>query len=512
MTGKTFARVLAAILGIALITEGCDSTVQDHPNIILIIADDLGYADIGSYGQTKIETPNIDRLAAGGLRFTRHYAGSPVCAPSRCVLLTGMHTGHSQVRGNDEWTERGDVWNYRAMIADSTLEGQKPLADTTVTIASILKEQGYLTGAIGKWGLGAPHTAGSPNRQGFDLFYGYNCQRMAHTYYPTHLWRNGRREWLANDTLPPHTGFDPGADPLDPSSYEKFNLADYAPDLMFREVLDFIDSCAGKPFFLYWATPIPHVALQAPDEWVEKYRTKFGEEEPYTGTDGYFPSRYPHATYAAMISYLDNQIGMMISRLKELGIYDNTVIIFTSDNGPASTAGTDPDWFGSAEPFRGSRGFGKGSLNEGGIRVPLIVSWPGVTEPGSETDHISAFQDYLPTLAEIGGTVHKEGIDGLSFLPVLKGGRQQQQHEYLYWEFPEYGGQQAVLIGNFKALRKAMHSGNEIFELYDLGKDPRETTDISAGHPEIMEQVREIIRREHKVSPNPRWRYEQMGE
>mgnify|MGYP001764476988 CR=1 FL=1 len=363
----------------------------------------------------------------------------------------------------------------------------------------------------GRAHLGAPHTAGSPNRQGFDFFYGYNCQRIAHTYYPTHLWRNGRREWLANDTVPPHTGFDPGADPLDPSSYEKFKLADYAPDLMFREVLAFIDSCAGKPFFLYWATPIPHVALQAPDEWVEKYRTKFGEEELYDGSDGYFPSRYPHATYAAMISYLDDQIGMMISRLKELGIYKNTVIIFTSDNGPASTAGSDPDWFGSAEPFRGSRGFGKGSLNEGGIRIPLIVSWPGVTEPGTVTDHISAFQDILPTLSEIGGSERPEGTDGLSFLPVLRGDRQ-KQHEYLYWEFPEYGGQQAVLIGNYKAVRKAMHSGNEIFELYDLQNDPRETGDISADHPEIIEQVRKIILSEHKVSPNPRWRYKLMGE
>lgn len=506
-----FFQLLITILAAAFILAGCGEQTEEKPNIILIIADDLGYGDTGPYGQTKIETPNIDRLAASGLRFTRHYAGSPVCAPSRCVLLTGMHTGHSQVRGNDEWTERGDVWSYRAMIADSTLEGQRPLADTTVTIASILKKNGYVTGAVGKWGLGAPHTGGSPNRQGFDFFYGFNCQRIAHTYYPTHLWRNNTREWLRNDTLAPHTGFDPGADPLDPASYDKFSLADYAPDMMFGEILSFIDSCAGKPFFLYWATPIPHLALQAPADWIDKYHEKFGDEEPYTGADGYFPARYPHATYAAMISYLDDQVGILISRLKELGIYEKTIILFTSDNGPAWSAGTDPEWFGSAAPFRGAEGFGKGSLNEGGIRVPLIASWPGVTEPGSMTDHISAFQDLLPTLVDITGAEMPKGTDGISFMPVLRG-RSQKQHEYLYWEFPEYGGQQAVLIGNYKALRKGMHKDNEVFELYDLEKDPGETNDISGEHPEIMKRVEEIIRKEHIVSPNPRWRYSQLGD
>lgn len=506
-----FIQTLSALFGVAFLLAGCREQETEKPNIILIIADDLGYADTGPYGQTKTETPNIDRLATNGLRFTRHYAGSPVCAPSRCVLLTGMHTGHSQVRGNDEWAERGNVWSYRAMIADSTLEGQRPLADTTVTIASILKKNGYVTGAVGKWGLGAPHTAGSPNSQGFDFFYGYNCQRIAHTYYPTHLWRNGQRVWLRNDTVAPHTGFDPGADPMDPASYDKFNLTDYAPDLMFREILSFIDSSAGKPFFLYWATPIPHLALQAPAEWVDRYHGKFGDEESYTGSDGYFPVRYPHATYAAMISYLDDQIGMLVSRLKELGVYEKTLILFTSDNGPAWSAGTDPEWFASAYPFRGAQGFGKGSLNEGGIRVPLIAAWPGVTEPGSVTQHISAFQDFLPTLCEIAGAEMPVVTDGISFLSVLRGGHQ-KQHEYLYWEFPEYGGQQAVLIGNYKALRKEMHKGNEVFELYDLENDPVETTDISAEHPEIMEQVREIIRKEHRVSHNPRWRYGQLGE
>jgi arylsulfatase A-like enzyme len=500
-------RILAGIFSACtLLTAGCGGTEKERPNIIIIIADDLGYGDTGPYGQTKIKTPNIDRLAEGGMRFTRHYAGSPVCAPSRCVLLTGVHTGHSQVRGNDEWVERGEVWSYRAMIADSTLEGQRPLADGTVTLASILQQNGYVTGAVGKWGLGAPHTGGRPNRQGFDFFYGYNCQRMAHTYYPVHLWRNNTRVWLRNDTVAPHTGFDAGADPWDPDSYARFNLTDYSPDLMFGEMISFIDSCHDRPFFLYWATPIPHLALQAPEEWVRSYREKFGEEEPYKGNEGYFPVRHPHATYAAMISYLDDQVGKLISHLKELGVYEKTLIVFTSDNGPAWNAGTDPVWFGSAEPFRGDRGYGKASVNEGGIRVPMIASWPGVIEEGSVTDHISAFWDLMPTLCEITGSEIPPATDGISFLPELMG-KKQPQHEYLYWEFPEYGGQQAVMIGNMKAIRKQMHNGNEVFELYDLATDPRETNDIAAENPEIITRVKEIISKEHITSSNPGWRF-----
>ncbi|HNV65779.1 MAG TPA: arylsulfatase [Bacteroidales bacterium] len=511
MSGRVHIWSVGFLLMAVSFFPGCSEPERGKPNIILIIADDLGYGDTGPYGQSKIETPNIDRLAAEGLRFTHFYAGSPVCAPSRCVLLTGMHTGHSQVRGNDEWEERGDVWSYRAMIADSTLEGQKPLAESTVTIASLLQRNGYITGAVGKWGLGAPHTDGRPVSQGFDFFYGYNCQRIAHTYYPTHLWRNNHRVWLRNDTLAPHTGLDQGSDPLDPASYEKYSLPDYAPDLMFREILGFIDSCSGKPFFLYWATPIPHLALQAPEEWVNRYHEKFGEEPPYNGNEGYFPVRYPHATYAAMISYLDDQIGSLITHLKERGIYENTIIFFTSDNGPAWSAGTDPEWFASASPFRGSEGYGKGSLNEGGIRVPLIASWPGVTEPGGVTGHLSAFQDFLPTICEITGTEIPGETDGISFLAVLRGGKQ-KDHDYLYWEFPEYGGQQAVLIGRYKALRKGMHNGNDAFALYDLENDPQESVDISADHPEIMKRVGEIIRKEHNTSGNPRWRYRLPGE
>ena len=500
---------LVALL--SLLSAGCDEKETGRPNIILIIADDLGYGDTGPYGQIKIETPNIDLLAESGMRFTRHYAGSPVCAPSRCVLLTGMHTGHAQVRGNDEWADRGEVWSYRAMIADSTLEGQRPLADGTVTLASLLQMNGYTTGAVGKWGLGAPHTGGRPTSQGFDFFFGYNCQRIAHTYYPVHLWRNDSRVWLRNDTVAPHTGLDPGADPYDPASYDRFNMKDYAPDLMFGEMISFIDSNGDKPFFLYWATPIPHLALQAPEEWVKKYTEKYGDEEPYDGSDGYFPVRYPHATYAAMVSYLDDQVGRLINHLKDKGIYNNTLIIFTSDNGPAWNAGTDPEWFGSAGPFRGDQGYGKGSVNEGGIRVPLIVSWPGVIKGGTVSEHVSAFWDMMPTICELTGAEIPAGTDGISFLPELTG-RRQPRHSHLYLEFPEYGGQQSVIIGNMKAIRKQMHKGNETFELYDLSADPSETRDIAHEHPEIIARVKEIISKEHLTSSNPGWRFSLLDE
>ncbi|MBE0667419.1 MAG: sulfatase-like hydrolase/transferase, partial [Bacteroidales bacterium] len=409
---------------------------------------------------------------------------------------TGLHTGHAQVRGNDEWAERGEVWNYKAMIADSTLEGQRPIAPGTVTVSRLLQEAGYVTAAVGKWGLGAPNTEGIPNKQGFDFFFGYNSQRQAHTYYPVHLYRNERRVYLNNDTVAPHTGLAEGVDPLEIENYERFTSRDYSPDLMFNEITNFINDNSQKPFFLYWATTIPHLALQAPKEWVDRYVEKFGDEKPYTGDNGYFPARYPHATYAAMVSYLDDQIGKVVQQLKELGIYDNTVILFSSDNGPAYNAGTDSPWFDSGGPFRSDYGYGKGFLHEGGIRVPLIVSWPGVVKPGSVSDLQSAFWDILPTFCDIAGVQAPQKIDGISFLPELMG-KKQKKHKYFYWETNEYGGQQAVLTGNMKAIRKNMNKGNEVFELYDLDSDPQETTDIAPKYPDIIRKVTEIAGREH---------------
>lgn len=498
----TFNRIIL-LASITAILSSCGESKLNkpaassvRPNIIYILADDLGYGDTGPYGQTKIETPTLDILAESGMRFTQHYAGAAVCAPSRCVLLTGLHTGHAQVRGNDEWAERGEVWNYKAMIADSTLEGQRPIAPGTATVGRLLQEAGYVTAAVGKWGLGAPNTEGIPNKQGFDFFFGYNCQRQAHTYYPVHLYRNEKRVYLNNDTIAPHSGLAEGADPLVIENYDRFTLKEYSPDLMFNEITNFINDNSHNPFFLYWATTIPHLALQAPKEWVDRYVQKFGDEKPYTGDNGYFPARYPHATYAAMVSYLDDQIGKVVQQLKELGIYDNTVILFSSDNGPAYNAGTDSPWFDSGGPFRSDYGYGKGFLHEGGIRVPLIVSWPGVVKPGSVSDLQSAFWDILPTFCDIAGIQAPQKIDGISFLPELMG-KKQKKHKYFYWETNEYGGQQAVLTGNMKAIRKNMNKGNEVFELYDLDSDPQETTDIAAKYPDIIRKVTEIAGREH---------------
>jgi arylsulfatase A-like enzyme len=500
-------------LAILLLT-GCirENRIKEtvKPNIIFILADDLGYGDLGCYGQELIETPNIDALASSGILFTQHYSGSPVCAPSRCVLLTGLHSGHAYIRGNDEWGERGDVWDYVAMIKDSTLEGQHPLPANTTTIGTLMQKAGYRTGMIGKWGLGAPHTQSIPNKQGFDFFCGYNCQRQAHTYYPVHLYLNEERLYLGNDTVAPHTALQEGTDPFDQASYAPYTLSSYAPDVMFDRMIRFIEEGDDKPLFFYWASPIPHVALQAPQRWVEYYVEKFGDEPPYPGDQGYFPCRYPHATYAAMVSCLDERVGELVRVLKEQGKYENTLIIFSSDNGPTYNGGTDSPWFNSAAPFKSEQGLAKGSLHEGGIRVPLIASWPGKITPGSESDLISAFWDLLPTLCEVAGVEAPNDVDGISYLPELLGENDQEHHPYLYWEFPEYGGQQAVRLDHWKAIRKNILKGNLDLELYNLDEDIQEQHDVAADQPEIIQKIELILEREHRPAPLERFRMEAL--
>ena len=478
-------------------TQEVSSDDSRKPNIIYILADDLGYGDVGAYGQKKIETPNIDALAASGMRFTQHYAGAPVCAPSRCVLLTGKHLGHAQIRGNDEWGDRGDVWDYMAMFQDSTLEGQRPLRAETQTIPKLLKSAGYATGMTGKWGLGAPNTESIPTTMGFDYFYGYNCQRQAHTYYPLHLYENEHRVYLENDTVPPRTKLPEGADPYDMASYADFTLTDYSPELMFDKMTQFIAEHQDEPFFFYWATPIPHVPLQAPQRWVDHYVEKFGEEEPYLTDRGYFPHRYPHAAYAAMVSYLDEQVGKLVAQLKEAGQYENTLIIFTSDNGPSFNGGTDSSWFESGGPFASERGRGKGFVYEGGIRVPMIASWPGHIKPGSTTDHISAFYDVMPTLCDIARVDAPKDTDGISFLPTLLGEGEQKKHEFMYWEFPENNGQLAIRMGDWKFIQRELKGEKPTLELYNLADDPQEARNVAADHPGVIQQATEIFKREH---------------
>ena len=496
------------------ILPGCKDNaladIENSPNIIYILADDLGYGELGVYGQEIIETPHIDALANGGMRFTQHYSGAPVCAPARCILLTGQHSGHAYVRGNDEWGERGKTWDYEKMFENPFLEGQRPLPDSIITIAEVLQREGYKTGAVGKWGLGAPTTEGVPNRQGFDFFYGYNCQRQAHTYYPMHLWKNEERDILDNKMVRPRSNFPVGGDPNDSTQYADFNLIDYAPTLMHKEAINFISENKDNPFFFYYASPIPHLPLQAPKKWVDYYRKKLGPEEPYVG-NSYFPNQYPRASYAAMISYLDEQVGDLVSNLKKLGIYENTLIVFSSDNGPTYTGGADTPFFDSAKPFKTEYGWGKGFTHEGGIRVPMIASWPGHIQPNTVNDHISAFQDVFPTLCEVGGVQQPEHLDGISFLPTLLG-EEQLTHEYLYWEFPEYNGQQAVRIGKWKGIRKNIKDNNLNIELYNLDIDIKEQSDVAEENPEIIKRMEAIMKDSHVPAEIDRFKMEALGD
>jgi arylsulfatase len=426
-----------------------------QPNIVLIVADDLGYGELGSYGQQKIRTPNLDRMAAEGMRFTQHYSGSPVCAPSRCVLLTGLHTGHAYIRGNDEMADRGDVWH------DLSLEGQRPLLPNTTTVARLLQQAGYATGAMGKWGLGGPGSTGEPNRQGFDYWYGYLGQRLAHNYYPVHLWRNREKHELDNEYFHPHQRLPDDADPNDPASYEPYSGKQYSMDLIAEEALGFIRRNKDQPFFLYLPFTIPHLALQVPEESVAEYEGAF-PETPYLGDRGYTPHRTPLAAYAAMITRMDREIGRIMDLIAELDLDEDTIVFFTSDNGPTFAGGVDAEFFESAGPLRGL----KQDLYEGGIRVPLIARWPGTVAAGTVSDHVSSFTDYLPTLTALAGASTPDNIDGVSMLPTLEDrAEEQRQHEHLYWE---YRGAQGVRLGDWKGFRNSV---TDEIELYDLSTD-----------------------------------------
>lgn len=508
-------RAIIVLLSVLSIIISCNDTKKQDikPNIVYILADDLGYGELGVYGQEKIQTPNIDALAAKGMLFTQHYSGAPVCAPSRYMLMTGKHAGHARIRGNDEWAERGEVWNYEKAVNDPNLEGQRPILNTTVTLGEVFQNAGYKTALVGKWGLGAPLTEGIPNKNGFDFFYGYNCQRQAHQLYPKHLWKNEEKDWLNNELISPHTKLDEEADIFALESYQKFEQNEYAPAKMQTEVLRFIENNKDQPFFMYYASPLPHLPLQVPQEYVEKYIELFGDEKPYVGDKGYFPNRYPHATYAGMINYLDDQVGEIITKLKELGIYDNTLIVFTSDNGPTYTiGGVDPEFFNSANPFSNNYGRTKGFTYEGGIRVPMIVSWPKKIKAGSITDHISAFWDVLPTFSELLKVKAPENIDGISFLPTLLGDKEQLKHEFLYWEFPSYQGQQAVRLGDWKGIRKDIFKGNMKLELYDLKNDLEESKDVSDQYPEIVTQIEEIMKNSHTPAEIEKFKIKQLGD
>jgi len=412
-----------------------------RPNIIYIMADDLGYGHLGCYGQKEIKTPNIDRIAAEGIRLTDHYAGSAVCAPSRSVLLQGLHTGHCYVRGN----------------RPLPVEGNVPIPADSQTFGKVMQSAGYVTACIGKWGLGYPGSSGDPTKQGFDHWFGYNCQRQAHSYYPTHLWRNDKQVMLRNKG---------GA------------KKDYSHDLMTLEALKFIRANSKKPFLLYLPYTIPHAAFQVPDLGI------------YADKPGWSNTK---KSIAAMITRMDRDVGAIGKCIRQLGLDNNTLVIFTSDNG--SAGGGLHELFKGSGPLRGK----KGSLYEGGIRAPFVARWPGKIAKGAVSAHRSAFWDMLPTFAELGGAKVTKETDGISMVPTLLG-RKQKEHEYLYWEF---GKTRAVRMGKWKGL-----AGKNKFALYDLDKDIGETTDVSADHPDLVKRMKEIIKTSHRDTPWSTWKYD----
>lgn len=448
------------------------------PNIVYIYADDLGYGELGCYGQERIRTPHLDRLAAEGIRFTRHYSGAPVCAPSRTMLLTGLHSGHSPIRMNEE----------RGGFGDHEERGQKPLPAGLFTLPGLLKKAGYATGMVGKWGLGMHDTEGDPLRHGFDFHYGYLDQKQAHNHYPSHLWENGRWDTLRQPFFNVHARIDSAR--LFSNDFADVKGVDYAPYLMTEKALSFIAANRERPFFLYLPYAIPHVSLQAPDEEVAMYRGRF-DEKPYLGERGYTPSRYPLSTYAAMITLLDAQVGRILERLKALGLDGNTVVMFSSDNGPTYAGGVDPVFFRSTGGLRGL----KGDLYEGGIRVPFIVRWPGVVTAGRVSAHVSAQYDVLATVAEIVGESTPPN-DGVSFLPELKG-RPQRSHPHLYFEFFEKSGQKAVVMGHWKAVKSNLKKDPDAsWELYNLSKDTGESEDVSSRHRRILRRADRLLKTE----------------
>ncbi|MFH4968321.1 arylsulfatase [Gaetbulibacter sp. M240] len=435
-------------------------------NIIYILADDLGYGDLSLTGQVKFSTPNIDKLAKDGMFFAQHYSGSTVCAPSRSSLMTGKHTGHTFIRGNREIRP----------------EGQFPLDSSIIILPELLKMGGYVTGAFGKWGLGYPGSEGDPINQGFDEFYGYNCQRMGHNYYPNHLWHNQSK------------------DILEGNSGNK--TESYAPDIIHQKALDFLEKNKDTTFFMYYPSIIPHAELAAPERYMEKFRGKLLPEIVFEGQDygserykkgGYGSQKETHAAFAAMVSLLDDQVGEIRKKIEDLGLAENTIIIFSSDNGPHKEGGADPDYFNSNRELKGY----KRDLYEGGIRVPMIAYWPSQIKANSTSNHISAFWDILPTICEIANTKTPEGLDGISMLPEFLG-EKQSKHKYLYWEFHKRGGRQAVRMGDWKGIRLNMDNNPLApIELYNLAVDIGENNNIASKNPEIVEEIANIMEKEH---------------
>lgn len=443
----------------ALLFSAVTASAKDKPNIIYILLDDAGYGDLGSYGQSKFTTPNMDRLASEGMKFTQHYSGSTVCAPTRCVLMTGLHTGHSYVRGNREVKP----------------EGQAPMPADIVTIPRLLSKAGYVSGAFGKWGLGAPGTESDPAEH-FDLFYGYNCQREAHSYYPDHLWKNKQRIELDGKT--------------------------YSHDLIMKEALQFIRDNRDGPFFAFLPVTIPHAAMHVPESYAAPFREKFPQFEDKIGKYRGPQVKNPVAAFAGMMTKLDEGVGQVLELLKELDIDENTIVMLTSDNGPHKEGGHQPDFFDSNGPLKGY----KRDLSEGGIRAPLLVRWPGKVKSGSTSDLASAHWDMLPTFCELAGIDTPENIDGISMVAEITSIGEQRKHNYLYWEFYEGGGKKAARWGDWKAIQLDVgRNPNGPIAIYNLADDLGEKNNLAASKPDLVKKAKIIFTKAHTPSPN--WQF-----
>jgi arylsulfatase A len=476
-------RLLVIVLLLPLLLNAAE-----RPNVVFILADDLGWGELGCYGQKKIPTPHIDALASQGTRFTQHYSGAPVCAPARCVLMTGRHLGHAEIRGNQQAKVKFPQFS----------EGQHPISAEVVTLPMLFKQAGYSTAAMGKWGLGPVGSTGDPYKKGFDLFFGYNCQAVAHSYYPRFLWRNDQRVEINPQPVPGHA-----KEPANGVKPDSFLGKQYAPLLMAEEAEKFIAAQKGaeKPFFLYLAFIEPHVAMHPPKLWVDKFPADW-DPQPYHGENGYLPHARPRAAYAAMIALLDSYVGRVTAALEKAGAADNTLVVFTSDNGtthagkpdsPFHVGGADAKFFNSTANLRGY----KGSVHEGGLRVPCIVRWPGKVKAGAVNDTPGYFADWMPTLCAAAGLTAPKSPDGENLWPVITGGTAKTARRPMVWVFPEYGGQVAVRIGDYKVLRRGLKTKTPgAWEIYNIAKDPAEKSDLAASHPDLVAQAKEILKRE----------------
>ena len=460
---------------------------QQKPNVIYIMCDDMGYGDLGCYGQPYIDTPHIDRMAQEGMRFTQAYAGSPVSAPSRACLMTGQHSGHTEVRGNKEYWPNAPLVRY-GVVEEYAVTGQHPYDPDRVILPEIFKANGYATGMFGKWAGGYEGSVSTPDKRGVDEFYGYICQYMAHLYFPNFLNRYSSsrgdtevvREVLEENVQYPMSG------------KEYFKRTQYSADLIHEKAMAGLESrTADQPFFGLFTYTLPHAELvQQEDSLLLKYEGRFFQDKTWGGADRYNESVHTHAQFAAMISRLDAYVGEILDKLREKGLEDNTLVIFTSDNGPHEEGGADPEFFGRDGQLRGL----KRQCYEGGIRIPFIARWPGHVPEGTENDHQLAFYDLMPTLCDVLG-VKSPATDGISFYPTLLGRKGQREHSFLYWEFHETD-QIGLRMGDWKLV-----VAGGVPHLYNLAEDIHEDHDVADRYPRLVDQMVRVIRREHTESP-----------